>query len=142
MIVIVTQKYRIMFNLTHSLPQKIFFIDVGNKNLVKGNFVVTKSNHLPNIPHEFALIKEIAGVGADLVTIRNSKLYIDNSYCCTVKSIVVKWGMLHPLTESTAVIPKDCFFVRGTSDDSFDSRFKEFGFICKSQILGKAYPLF
>lgn len=142
MIVIVTQKYRMIFNLTHSLSQKIFFIDVGNRNLVKGDFIVTKNNYLPNIPHEFALIKEIAGIGDDIVTIRKNKLYIDNRYCCIVKSIVVEWGTLHPLTESTLVIPKDCFFVRGTSNNSFDSRFKEFGFICKNQILGKAYPLF
>ncbi|MBY0379507.1 MAG: S26 family signal peptidase [Burkholderiales bacterium] len=142
MIVIVNQKYRIMFNLTHSLPQKIFFIEIGNQALVKGDFLVTKSNNLPNLPHEFALIKEIAGSDSDIVTIRNNKLYINNNYCCLVKRITVKWGILHPLTESTVFIPKGCFFVRGTSDDSFDSRFKEFGFICKNQILGKAYPLF
>jgi type IV secretory pathway protease TraF len=48
----------------------------------------------------------------------------------------------NPLTTVNMIIPADCYFVHGQQQPSFDSRYKEFGLICKQQIYGKTYPVF
>lgn len=40
------------------------------------------------------------------------------------------------------IIPKDHYFVFGDTEDSFDSRYEEFGLIKEQDILYNAYPLF
>lgn len=47
-----------------------------------------------------------------------------------------------PLTDHKIVIPHGCYFLHGQHQPTFDSRYKEFGLICESQIYGKSYPIF
>ena len=47
-----------------------------------------------------------------------------------------------PLTDHKIVIPHGWYFLHGQHQPTFDSRYKEFGLICESQIYGKSYPIF
>ena len=42
----------------------------------------------------------------------------------------------------TDVIPEGMVFVAGTHSDSFDSRYKEFGFVPLETVRGQVWPLF
>lgn len=134
--------YRIVINFTHSLPEHLFLVKVNDKQLNVNDFVVAYSKGLPNMPDNVQLIKLVAGVPGSSVKRNGAGLYIDNKFCCYVNEQKTTWGIVHPITDKSLAIPNGCYFVRGTSDKSFDSRYKEFGLICKNQILGKAFSLF
>lgn len=134
--------YRIIFNCTNSLPETVFIANVGDKNLQINDFVVAYSKGLPNLPDNIQLIKLIAGIPNDVISYKSDMLYINNKICCKVNAKKAIWGDIHPITLTQMKIPNGCYFVKGKSSNSFDSRYKEFGLICKEQILGKAAPLF
>jgi signal peptidase I len=132
--------YRIIFNCTNSLPERLFFVKVNDKDLKVNDFVVAYSKNLPNMQDNVQLIKHVAGVAGSSIKRYGTSLYVDDKFWCTVNEQRVKWGVIHPVDK--LIVPKDCYFVLGTSSNSFDSRYKEFGLLCKNQILGKAYALF
>lgn len=137
--IIIFSKFPIIFNVTNSLPQRIFIIHKGDYKFKVGDFVAAYSRGLPNLSDGIKLIKMVRGLPLDKIEVINRKVYINAKECCTINDKTGWWGAIHPV--ELKVIPKDCYFVVGTSYHSFDSRYKEFGLICKSQILGKAYSL-
>ena len=133
-------RYNVLFNYTHSLPQKIFIVDVGNKNLKVGDYAAFHSEHLPNTLNGMKIIKIISGVQGDVVDVKDNEVFINNKYLTKIYTRKAIWGEITPIDKT--VIPKDCYFMEGTARTSFDSRYKEFGLICKDQIIGKAFPYF
>lgn len=142
LITICFKHYRVIFNCTNSLSEKLFIVKVGDNELKHGDFVVAYSKGLPNMPDKMQLIKKVVGLPNQTISFIHNNLYIDGIFCCEAHDRKVIWGEVHPLTLRQMIIPTDCYFVKGTSNNSFDSRYKEFGFICKNQILGKAISLF
>ncbi len=134
------KKYNIVYNYTHSLPQRIFVVDVNDNKLTKGDYLAFYSRNLPNISNNHTILKMIAGVGGESVEIKNGEVLINNSPVVKVSNKKAYWGYIHPITPR--IIPNSCYFVIGKSETSFDSRYKEFGLVCKEQIIGKAYPFF
>jgi type IV secretory pathway protease TraF len=145
------------YNISDSVPQKFWFVDYGNKSAIKNNYIVAKFHDPRTEPSSFEfVIKQIGGVAGDVITvetmIKPSKMVSNRvgrhvmTYWINGESFPV-YDMLsgyefHPLTVTNLTIPKACFFVHGTHQPSFDSRYKEFGFICESQIEGIAQPFF
>lgn len=134
--------YQIVINCTHSLPQKLFIAEVGDKQLKLNDFVIAYSRGLPNLADNVQLVKIVVGLPNEVVSFKNNKLFINDRFCCNVNDHKVVWGEVHPLTLKQLKIPAGCYFVKGASTNSFDSRYKEFGLICKDQILGRAISLF
>lgn len=132
--------FNFVVNYTHSLPQKIFIVKVGDKVLNRGDYVVFKSLGLPNTVNGVRVIKKVVGINGDEITVKDNSVYINNKYLTKIYSTSAVWGKIHPINNTK--IPAGCFFLMGTAKTSFDSRYMEFGLICKKQIIGKAYPYF
>lgn len=133
-------RYNLVVNYTHSLPQKIFIVDKKDNDLHVGNYVAFRSYGLPNISNNHRILKVIKGVAGDQITVKDNYVLINNNPIAKIYYKMAFWGKINPI-EST-VIPKDCYFMSGIATTSFDSRYKEFGLICKKLIVGRAYPLF
>jgi conjugal transfer pilin signal peptidase TrbI len=130
----------IIFNYTHSLPQKIFIVDLRNHNLRIGDYVAFKAKSLPNARDNTRIIKRITGISKDIIQVKNYLVYRNHNPIAKINYHQAFWGEIHPI--NNIVIPQGCYFVQGISVTSFDSRYKEFGLVCQPQIIGKAYPLF
>jgi signal peptidase I/conjugal transfer pilin signal peptidase TrbI len=76
----------------------------------------------------------------DLLTVdAEKKFYCNGEYLVRAKDISLKGEPLQHFVFN-GTIPKGVMFVMGQHKDSFDSRY--FGFVDKSRILAKAYPIF
>lgn len=133
-------KYNLVINYTHSLPQTLFLVDVGDKELHLGSYVAFRAYNLPNISNNHRILKIVKGIEGDRITVKNNYVWINDSKIARINYQEAYWGTISPI--KNMVIPKNCYFMYGIANTSFDSRYKEFGLVCKDLIIGKAYPLF
>lgn len=142
------EHYRIQINTTTSMPQTAWFTVVGEKKLSVGDYVTARVHDSRAPADRFEnVVKQIGGLSGDKITICASKKNNVWSVLTVNGSIYEahKWLSgypVNPLSESSIIIPKGCYFVHGQTNPTFDSRYKEFGLVCESQIYGKAYPIF
>lgn len=81
---------------------------------------------------KFTFIKYIAGMEGDYVRREGNKVYVNDELIGEAK----KDSGLHPIDSKK--IPEGYVFVRGTHEDSLDSRYQEFGLIKEENLRGKA----
>ena len=156
-IFIISRYYQLQLNISSSMPQRLWLTHVGDKDVKRGNYVVIRF-------HDFRMqdsddfeyvVKQIGGISGDQIIVKNCNCHTDNipypnkisfSYIVTDNTYPVFESLsgkhFIPLTKQNMIIPKGCYFIHGQHHPSFDSRYKEFGLICESQIYGKAYPIF
>jgi len=135
--------YSIAINLDHSLPQHAFIIHKG-ETPKKGEFIAFKFQGFePWFPKGSIFVKILSGTAGDIVS-------ISNKTCIEYKVSDTVIGCAKPKTSDghalllgpVGVVPKNRFVVRGTSPDSFDSRYDGVGWIKKKQVIGRAYAIF
>ena len=133
--------YTIAYNVTDSLPQKLFLIQEG-KIPKKDEYVAfNKKNQFYNKP----FIKKIIGTHGDVILPRGNHILITNSKGLTkqaaiaVKDYSLSGQKLTMLKKQ--VIPQNHYYVHVNHKDSLDSRYQEVGLINKSHIIGKAIPV-
>ena len=136
---IFVKHYQIGINFTDSLPGRVYFVAKGNLNLAIGDLVVFKNDSNVLLYADKNLIKIVAGKQNDKITVQD-RTYLINGYNVTAKKYSTSGARLNQFQPSDNIIPKDNYFVITTSKDSYDSRY--FGFISKSQIIGKAWQIF
>jgi signal peptidase I len=119
--------YRICYNESHSLPQKLFFARP-IKSLDRGQIITFST---PKSSVTFAKI--IAGVPGDTIKVENHKLYINGLEKATILE------PLKPILDG--IIPNDFYLMLGVSSDSFDSRYDEFGLIPRNAMKEQLWPI-
>lgn len=80
-------------------------------------------------------VKYFVGTARDEIQYVGKVVYVGGMRVGEVK----KTELLTPIPEGK--IPEGCVFVAGTHEDSFDSRYKEFGLIPVSEIRGRCFGL-
>ena len=141
---ILWEHYRVQINTTASMSQTLWFVKMGQKTLNTGDYLTARvhDSRAPDGVYE-NVVKQIGGVSGDAVQVKQTAttttLTVNGNEYLVHK--VLSGFLVTPLTESDITIPNGCYFVHGQSNPTFDSRYKEFGFICESQIYGKAYPI-
>lgn len=135
--------YTIAINLDHSLPQHAFIIHKG-ETPKKGEFIAFKFQGFePWFPKGSIFVKILSGTTGDVVSTANHG-------CIEYKVNDTVIGCAKPKTRDghtlllgpVGVVPKNRFVVRGTSPDSFDSRYNGVGWIKQQQVIGRAYAIF
>ncbi len=130
--------YFLAVNTTDSLPYTLFLVKKGEHILSSGDFIVFKKQNLPKF--EKPMIKMVAGVEGDVVSINNSEFSINGIYLDKAKGFS-KTGVKTKLS-SEGVIPHGRYFVYAPHKDSFDSRYAEIGWIDRADVIGRAYVIF
>ncbi len=87
------------------------------------------------------LIKKISGVKGDRIELLNDTICINDKYHGPIlKRKLNTDKMVTPI--KTKKNETDYYFVCGTHEESFDSRYEEFGLIRKEDIKALLWPIF
>lgn len=131
--------YGIEITLTDSVPYRVFWLKKGVLP-EKGEWVSFMAPENGVYPKNLSFTKRVLGIAEDRVQIHEREFWINGEYIAYAKRLS-KMG--EPLVLGPdGVIPPKQYFVHAPHQDSFDSRYKNIGWIYESQILGTAVPLF
>jgi conjugal transfer pilin signal peptidase TrbI len=138
-----TPRIPILFNVTPSLPYAVAIVHYGTSEYRRGDFVVFSfmgeaQTLYPGLKKQ-PFFKIIRGVAGDRVTVRDRQVFVNGEPVGTAKPFTFDHRPLEPIAAMT--IPAGCFYVQGTSPDSFDSRYRSSGLVRVEQIVAKVTPL-
>ena len=153
------------FNLTDSLPQKMFLVLKQEKVVRRGEFAAFPWEHDRPYPAGLTFIKQIGGEPGDVITVDANREFsvamkpyrngipgdgtaVTPETTSRSMGVAKKEGTVGsmrgvPLELGfTGTIPDGYFFMHEWSKDSLDSRYALLGLIPKEKIIGRAIPLF
>jgi conjugal transfer pilin signal peptidase TrbI len=133
-----SEYYTIGVNLTDSLPEQIYLISKDKMPRTRDDYI---SFHAPNNKlHKEPFLKLVGGIEGDIVEEKSRNFYINGvpigyakEYSKTGEKIELGF---------TGVIPKGCYFVYSNHKDSYDSKYKDIGLVCRADVIGTALPIF
>ena len=129
-------KISIIKDISKSLPHKMYLGYSGDFEIKKGDIILLKH---PNIGGY--LIKKITGMQGDRIDILDDKICINDKYQGSIlKRKLNTDKMITPIKAKE--IETDYYFVCGTHEESFDSRYEEFGLVKKENIEELLGPIF
>ena len=135
--------YKISVTLTPSLKHRVYWLIRNPDKVVRGDYVLFRHKELSarmGMKKSEDVMKILGCNERDLLTVdAEKKFYCNGEYLVRAKDISLKGEPLQHFVFN-GTIPKGVMFVMGQHKDSFDSRY--FGFVDKSRILAKAYPIF
>lgn len=126
------------FNKSESLPYSVFIIKSSNK-APERNELVSFSFEQKTDSKVFKdgalMVKEVIGLPGDVVSFKSNSFFINDVQVAKVKSETSKGEPLTPNVDR--VLLDGEYFVFSSHDDSFDSRYLEFGYPDQSSINGR-----
>lgn len=135
--------YKISVTLTPSLKHRIYWLIRNPDKVVRGDYVLFRHKEISDrmgMKKSEDVMKILGCNEGDLLTVdAEKKFYCNGEYLVRAKDISLKGEPLQHFVFN-GQIPKGLMFVMGQHKDSYDSRY--FGFVYKSRILAKAYPVF
>lgn len=139
-----TPRIPLLFNWTPSLPYRVAWLEREPAQLVRGDFVlyafrgeaVTAYPGLGGQP----FFKRIAGVPGDRIEVADRNVFVAGQCVGFAKLHTIDGRPLSPISDSE--IPPGHYYVRGTSPDSFDSRYREAGLVASGTLIGRVHPWF
>lgn len=135
----VAARWRFSINMTDSLPNWAFVVDLRDRRPVRGELVAFAPPPNRWYAPGAVFTKQVAGVPGDVVERRDRDFYVAERFVGHAK-LVSKDGT--PTTVGpTGIIPAGRYFVVTGHPDSLDSRYAEIGWIEASRILGVARPV-
>lgn len=119
-------------NYSESLPHWAFIIDRGREPRV-GDMVLfaPPENRFYGAR---AFVKRIAAGPGDRVSIIHQKLFINGEPLCMLLGTAKDGSLLHP--GPTGVIPDGQYFIHSNHERSYDSRYRDIGWISAGRIIG------
>ena len=138
-LVMFTHRYQLAINVTESLPETVFLIDKKDREVSRGRYVAFTWQGAAPIPDGVTVIKRVAGVEKDLVTVRNRTVFINGQKVATAKTHA-RTGQSLTATSDT-LIPYGYFYASADHPDSFDSRYAKPGLIPTAAVRGRAICL-
>ena len=128
-------------NWTPSLPYHVVYIEkqvsVGRGDLVVFRF---EGGEIANHFKGQRFFKRIAGVAGDEITLQGRNIFINGAP--SASRAAGRWTARRLKPSTPGVIPADRFYVQGTHEMSFDSRYRVNGLVRRDQIIGKATVIF
>ena len=134
-----THRYQIAINVTESLPGSVFLIDKKDRNVSRGRYVAFRWQNAAPIPDGVTVIKGVAGVEGDRVTVSNRTVYINGLSVGKAKTPSRTRAPLTAITD-TEIGPQN-FYAAAEHPDSFDSRYANPGLIPIAAVRGRAICL-
>lgn len=135
--------YKISVTLTPSLKHRVYWLVRSPDRVGKGDYVLFKDRELTTrmgMKQSEVVMKILGCNEGDLLTVDAEKRFFCNGdYLVRAKDVSLKGETLKHFS-FTGAVPKGFMFVMGEHKDSYDSRY--FGFVDKSRIMAKAYPIF
>ena len=137
--VLFTNRYQLALNITESLPGTVFLIDKKDKTVSRGRYVAFTWKNAAPIPDGITVIKRVAGVEEDKVSVVNRTVLINGQKVGVAKTHSRTGNPLVAISD--AIIPFGYFYASADHPDSFDSRYAKPGLISTSAVKGRAILL-
>ena len=138
----------ISFSPTNSVGYHLFYVIYDTHHIEKGDYVIftinpqkIKVNEVRKELEKFnthKLIKQVACLHGDRLTVKGRRFYCNGRYLCTAKIKALDGEKLTHFNFD-GVIPKGYFFAYGKDKNSFDSRY--FGLVPIKSVIAKAIPI-
>lgn len=128
---------KIGFNLGHSVDGLIFII-LKKEKPIKGELMAfwpPENRFYKNI----WFVKNVKGIEGDVVKRVDRKFYLNNEFIGEAKERALNGWILRPGREG--IIQKGQYFVWTPHKDSYDSRYKEIGWISSDRVIGRVVRL-
>jgi conjugal transfer pilin signal peptidase TrbI len=134
----------LLFNWTPSLPYHVAWLNRGVTTLARGEFILyrfngTAKNDYPGLADQ-PFFKIVAGLPGDKVVVRGRNVFINGEAVGYAKLNTFDGRPLEPI--EAVVVPPGMLYVKGTSPDSFDSRYRSSGLVPISTVIGRVQPWF
>lgn len=138
----------LLFNVTPSLPYTLAVVDYtqpsSTHDLKRGAFVLfafsgKAQEAFPGLKGQ-PFFKIVRGVAGDTITVRSRRVFINGQEVGIAKSHGPRNVPLAPI--EPVVIPEGYYYMQGTSDVSFDSRYAESGLVAAHQVIAIVVPIF
>ncbi len=134
----------LLVNWTASLPYHVAWLERGVTQFDRGDFVLYAFSgkavaDYPGLAGQ-PFFKIVAGVPGDPIRVEDRNVFVADGYVGFAKLRTFDGRPLSPV--ESPVVPAGRYYVRGTGADSFDSRYREAGFVAPAQIVGKVTPWF
>lgn len=134
----------LLFNWSASLPYHVAWLERGVTRFDRGDFVLyafsgKAAADYPGLAGQ-PFFKVIAGLPGDPIRVEDRNVFVADAYVGFAKLRTFDGRSLTPVASS--VVPAGHYYVRGSGADSFDSRYREAGFVAPAQIIGKVTPWF
>lgn len=128
-------------NWTPSLPYHVVYIEK-DVPVARGDLIVFRfeGGEIANHFKGQRFFKRIAGVAGDEITLQGRNIFINGTHVGFARSTTLDGWTLEAI--EPGVIPADRFYVQGTHEMSFDSRYRVNGLVRRDQIIGKATVIF
>jgi conjugal transfer pilin signal peptidase TrbI len=137
------EEHAFVINTSDSLPNWAFVVH-RNRAPEKGEYVFFEPpgnalvrRHFGTAPSMFGKI--VYGMPGDHVAHLGQDVVVNGTWVGRMKPLT-RFGQ--PLMPGiTGAIPHGCYYVGTPHKDGFDSRYKDIGFVCRSQIVGTGEPV-
>ncbi len=129
-----TPLFGIRINATQSLPYKLFLSKPISK-LKKGQYVLFTHSHT-SVP----LVKQVLGTYGDVVSVHEGHICINGIKLGRILEHSKSGRSFTPIAE--AQVKEGYVFVYAPHEESFDSRYEEFGLVKEEQIQETLWPIF
>ena len=138
---LVAQHY-LLFNWTASLPYHVVWLHRGTTDLARGDLIVYRyeGDELMHLKKGQRFFKRIAGLPGDNVTVDERRVLVNGADVGIAKQYTLDGHRLDTLPPG--LIPPGYFYVQGTHEMSFDSRYRESGLVQAGQIICKVDAIF
>ena len=135
--------YKFSVTLTPSLKHRVYWLVRNPERVVRGDYVLFRHRELTSrmgMKKSEDVLKIVGCNEGELLTVDGQKrFYCNGDYLVRAKDVSLKGEPLQHFAFNGPV-PAGFMFVMGQHRDSYDSRY--IGFVEKSRIKAKAYPLF
>jgi conjugal transfer pilin signal peptidase TrbI len=129
-----TPLFGVRYTVSPSLPYKLF-ISRPSTQIHKNQYVTFEH------PQSAILVaKQVIGVAGDHIAIHDQHLYVNEQDYGLILETSKSGLKLHPISDGE--IPEGYLFAYAPHQESFDSRYQEFGLISTEQVREVLWPLF
>ena len=131
----------LLFNFTKSLPYSAVWLDRASTPM-RGDLIVYRfdGRELMHLKKGQRFFKRIVGMPGDQVIVEGRRVLVNDVEVGIVKQYTLDGHRLEPL--APGAIPHGYYYVQGTHEMSFDSRYRESGLVRSSQIIGTVHVIF
>jgi conjugal transfer pilin signal peptidase TrbI len=138
-IILIQSKFSILINTSESLPKKVFLLSKRSLPSKHGDYIVYE---LPNNKRfgDQKFIKLVGGIEGQELVVKDKNYYIDGKFLGVAKKSDAS-GISVEL-QPEGIVPEGHYFAYTLHKDSYDSKYKEVGFISSSNVLGTAYAIY
>ena len=131
----------LLFNFTKSLPYSAVWLDRASTPM-RGDLIVYRfdGDELMHLKKGQRFFKRVVGMPGDQVCIEGRQVLVNDVEVGIAKQYTLDGHRLEPLVPG--VIPDGYYYVQGTHEMSFDSRYRASGLVHSSQIIGTVHVIF